>query len=253
MIKRGRKPALYIGEIKMKRVDGRELDELRDLKIQRNYLKDPQGSVLIEMGDTKVICTAFVEDTVPPFLRDTGKGWITAEYSMLPASTQTRKRRDRGGKVDGRSQEIQRLIGRSLRSIIDLEKLGEVTIRVDCDVIQADGGTRTASINGAFIALYDAIEWLKNQGKLKETPIRYFVSAISVGIVNDTPMLDLPYVEDSKAKVDMNVVMSEDGRIIEIQGTGEEEPFSTDELFKLLDLAKKGCKEINDYQREVLS
>ena len=236
----------------MQRVDKRKLDELRTLKITRNYLKDPQGAVLIEMGDTKVICTAFVEETVPPFLKNTGKGWITAEYSMFPGSTQTRKRRDRGGKVDGRSQEIQRLIGRSLRSIIDLEKLGEVTIRVDCDVIQADGGTRTASINGAFIALYDAVNWLKKEGKLDESPIKYFVSAISVGIVEETPLLDLPYIEDSKAKVDMNVVMSDDGKIIEIQGTGEEAPFSTDELFKLLELAKKGCAEINEYQKNIL-
>jgi len=236
----------------MQRVDKRKLDELRTLKITRNYLKDPQGAVLIEMGDTKVICTAFVEKSVPPFLVGKGKGWITAEYSMLPSSTQTRKRRDRAGKVDGRSQEIQRLIGRSLRSIIDLEKLGEVTIRIDCDVIQADGGTRTASINGAFIALYDAIEWLKKEDDLKESPIKYFVSAISVGIVSDVALLDLPYIEDSQAKVDMNIVMSEDGRIIEIQGTGEEEPFSTDELVQLLDLAKKGCGEINEYQRSIL-
>ncbi len=236
----------------MKRVDKRKFDQLRELKIQRNYLKDPQGSVLIEMGDTKVICTAFVEKSVPPFLKDTGKGWITAEYNMLPASTQTRKRRDRGGKIDGRSQEIQRLIGRSLRSVIDLKKLGEVTIRVDCDVIQADGGTRTASINGAFIALYDAIKWLEKDSDLKENPINYFVSAISVGIVEDTAVLDLPYIEDSNALVDMNVVMSEDGRIIEIQGTGEERPFAVEELMELLNLAKKGCKEISEYQKKVL-
>lgn len=236
----------------MKRVDKRKFDELRELKIQRNYLKDPQGSVLIEMGDTKVICTAFVEKSVPPFLKDSGKGWITAEYNMLPASTQTRKRRDRSGKIDGRSQEIQRLIGRSLRSVIDLEKLGEVTIRVDCDVIQADGGTRTASINGAFIALYDAIEWLKKDSNLKENPVNYFVSAISVGIVEDTAVLDLPYIEDSNAIVDMNVVMSGDGRVIEIQGTGEERPFAIEELMELLDLAKKGCKSINEYQKNIL-
>lgn len=236
----------------MKRVDKRKFDELRELKIQRNYLKDPQGSVLIEMGDTKVICTAFVEKSVPPFLKDSGKGWITAEYNMLPASTQTRKRRDRSGKIDGRSQEIQRLIGRSLRSVIDLEKLGEVTIRVDCDVIQADGGTRTASINGAFIALYDAIEWLKKDSNLKENPVNYFVSAISVGIVEDTAVLDLPYIEDSNAIVDMNVVMSGDGRVIEIQGTGEERPFAIEELMELLDLAQKGCKSINEYQKNIL-
>ncbi len=237
----------------MKREDKRNFDELRELKIQRNYLKDPQGSVLIEMGDTKVICSAFVEKTVPPFLKDTGKGWITAEYSMLPGSTQTRKRRDRGGKIDGRSQEIQRLIGRSLRSVVDLEKLGEVTIRVDCDVIQADGGTRTASINGAFVALHDAVEWLMKDSGLTENPVNYFVSAISVGIVEDTAVLDLPYIEDSNAMVDMNVVMSEDGRIIEIQGTGEERPFSVDEMTKLLNLAQKGCREINEYQKKILN
>jgi len=236
----------------MQRADKRKFDELRNLKIQRNYLKDPQGSVLIEMGDTKVICTAFVEKTVPPFLKDTGKGWITAEYNMIPASTQTRKRRDRGGKVDGRSQEIQRLIGRSLRSVIDLKKLGEVTIRVDCDVIQADGGTRTASINGAFIALYDAVEWLIKDSNLKNNPINYFVSAVSVGIVENEALLDLPYIEDSNAMVDMNVVMSEDGQIIEIQGTGEERPFSMEELTKLLSLAQKGCREINEYQKSIL-
>jgi ribonuclease PH len=236
----------------MQRVDKRKVDELRELKIQRNYLKDPQGSVLIEMGNTKVICTAFVEKTVPPFLKDTGKGWITAEYSMLPGSTHTRKRRDRDGKIDGRSQEIQRLIGRSLRSVVDLNKLGEVTIKLDCDVIQADGGTRTASINGAFIALYDAIEWLRKDGSLTESPIRNFISAISVGVVQDTAVLDLPYIEDSNASVDMNVVMSEDGKIIEIQGTGEENPFTSEQLFELLALAKKGCLEISEFQKNIL-
>ena len=237
----------------MIRIDRRKNDEKRNVVITPNYLLHPEGSVLIEMGNTKVICTATVEEKVPNFLKGQNKGWVTAEYSMLPRSTHTRKIRDIAkGKLDGRTSEIQRLIGRSLRSIVDLERLGERTIWLDCDVIQADGGTRTASINGAFIALYDAIEWLKKENDLKESPIRYFVSAISVGIVNDTALLDLPYIEDSQAKVDMNVVMSEDGRIIEIQGTGEEEPFSTDELVELLALAKKGCGEINEYQRDIL-
>ena len=236
----------------MKRVDSRELDEIRELKITRNYLKDPQGSVLIEAGDTKVICTAFVEESVPSFLRDTGKGWITAEYNMLPGSTHTRKRRNRT-KVDGRTQEIQRLIGRSLRSAIDLDALGEFTIRIDCDVIQADGGTRTASISGAFVALMDALNYLKDSGKIEEIPIKTFISAISVGIVQDTPVLDLCYIEDSSAKVDMNVVMTNDGKIIEIQGTGEEEPFTTEELTQLLTLAKKGCLDIYEKQKEALA
>jgi len=236
----------------MKRVDLRELNEIREMKITRNFLKDPQGSVLIESGDTKVICTAFVEETVPFFLKDTGKGWITAEYNMLPGSTHTRKRRDRT-KVDGRTQEIQRLIGRSLRSAVDLDNLGEFTIRVDCDVIQADGGTRTASISGAFVALMDALNYLKDNNKISELPIKTFISAVSVGIVNDTPMLDLCYVEDSNAKVDMNVVMTNDGKIIEIQGTGEEEPFTTEELTQLLTLAKKGCLDIYKIQKKALS
>ncbi len=235
----------------MERLNKRGFDSIREMKITRNFLKDPQGSVLIESGKTKVICTAFVEESVPSFLKGQGKGWITAEYNMLPGSTHTRKRRDRT-KVDGRTQEIQRLIGRSLRSAINLEKLGEFTIRVDCDVIQADGGTRTASISGAFVALMDALYYLKDNNKITEIPIDKFISAVSVGIVKDEPLLDLCYLEDSTAKVDMNVVMTDDGKIIEIQGTGEEEPFSFEELSKLLKLATKGCSDICNIQKEVL-
>jgi len=237
----------------MERHDKRKFNELRKIKITRNYLKYPNGSVLIETGNTKVICTAFIENDIPPFLKDTGKGWITAEYSMLPGSTQTRKRRDRNGKIDGRSQEIQRLIGRSLRSVVNLEKLGERTIKIDCDVIQADGGTRTASINGAFIALYDAINGLIKDKIITENPIESFVAAISVGIVENTALLDLPYEEDSRAMVDMNIVMTDKGEIIELQGTGEERPYTQNELLQLLSLAQKGIKEIINYQKKVLN
>jgi len=236
----------------MSRDDGRNFDELRNTKITKDYLMHPNASVLIEFGNTKVICSAFIEEGVPPFLKDTQKGWVTAEYNMIPASTQTRKRRDRNGKIDGRTQEIQRLIGRSLRSVIDLNKLGEITIKIDCEVIQADGGTRTTSINGAFIVLYETIEGLLKKGVIAQNPINSFVSAISVGIVDNEIVLDLPYSEDSRASVDMNLVMSGDGKIIEIQGTGEEAPFTIDELNDMLTLAKNGCKQINEYQRKVL-
>lgn len=235
----------------MNRIDGRTLAEKRPVKITRNYLKHPQGSVLIEMGDTKVICTAMVENKVPPFLKGEGKGWVTAEYSMLPGSTITRKRRSIG-KVDGRSQEIQRLIGRALRSIVDFELLGERTIWIDCDVIQADGGTRTASVTGSFVAMVDAMNELVKNGDLKKLPVKNYISAISVGIVNETAMLDLCYEEDSNAKVDMNVVMSDDGKIIEIQGTGEESPFTQTELLDLLKLAEKGTKELIELQKSIL-
>ena len=216
-----------------------------------------EGSVLIEMGDTKVICTASVEDKTAQHLRGTGKGWVTAEYGMLPRSTSTRKTRDSSrGKIDGRTMEIQRLIGRSLRSVTDLEKLGERTIWIDCDVIQADGGTRTASITGAFIAMVEAMKWMKENEMIETIPVKSFVSAVSVGILGDedgdTIVLDLPYEEDSSAKVDMNIVMTDQGEYIEVQGTGEDAPFRPDQLQQMLVLASKGCKELIQMQKEIL-
>lgn len=237
----------------MNRVDGRENDEIRKVNITRNYLKHPDGSVLIEMGDTKVICTAMIEDRVPRFLKGSDSGWVTAEYSMLPGSTETRKIRESSKrKLEGRTQEIKRLIGRSLRSVIDLEKLGERTIWIDCDVIQADGGTRTASITGAFVALVDALNKLYQDKMIPNIPLKSFVSAISVGIVEDNRILDLCYAEDSTAKVDMNVIMTDKSEFIEIQGTGEEAPFSREDLDELLSLAEKGNKELVEKQKEVL-
>ena len=237
----------------MTRIDGREFDQIRDLKITRNYTKYAEGSVFIEMGDTKILCNASIEDKVPPFLRNTGTGWINAEYSMLPRSTQQRKIRDASrGKIDGRSQEIQRLIGRAIRSVIDLEKLGERTIWIDCDVIQADGGTRTASITGAFVAVLDAINKLHKDKVIKHMPVRNFVSAISVGIVDGEYLLDLCYEEDSKAQVDMNIIMTDKGEFVELQGTGEECPFSRKDLEKLLELGEKGNKMLLKAQREAL-
>ncbi len=235
----------------MRRMDGRDLNEKRACEIKKHVLKHPDGSVEISMGDTRVLCTAFVEEGVPPFRQDTGKGWVTAEYNMLPGSTLTRKRRDRG-KVDGRSSEIQRLIGRSLRSIVNFEALGERTVTIDCDVLQADGGTRTASITGGYVALVLALKKLRRQGLIETWPLRDQVVAISVGVVEEAPCLDLCYVEDSRAKVDMNVIMTGDGRIIEVQGTGEEAPFSRKELNALLDLAEKGNRELADLQKQVL-
>lgn len=225
--------------MKMGRYDGRIAAAMRPVRITTEYLKHPDGSVLIEMGDTKVICTAMVEDRVPPFLRDTGKGWVTAEYNMLPGSTITRKRRDRD-KLDGRSQEIQRLIGRSLRSIIDLTKLGEHTIRIDCDVIQADGGTRTASITGGFVALYIALQKMVKEQKIKTIPVTRFMAAVSVGIVDNCAIADLCYHEDSKAQVDMNLVMDDCGSFIEVQGTGEDAPFTMIQLQEMLQLGTDG-------------
>ena len=237
----------------MKRIDKRSYDELRNVNITRNYLKHPQGSVLMEMGNTKVICTAMVDDKIPPFLKGTNTGWVTAEYSMLPGATQYRKTRDSvKGRVEGRSQEIQRLIGRSLRGIINLSQIGERTIWIDCDVIQADGGTRTASITGGFIALVDALNWLYEREHIKCIPISNFVSAISVGIVNEIPMLDLCYEEDHRALVDMNVVMTDKNEFVEIQGTGEGSTFSKNELYSLLDLAEKGNNELIIKQKETL-
>lgn len=235
------------------RPDGRELDAIRDVKITRNFTKYSQGSVLIEVGETKVICTATVEDGVPPFLKGTGSGWISAEYSMLPSATQKRKRRDSNkGKVDGRSQEIQRLIGRAIRSVVDLRSLGERTIWIDCDVIQADGGTRTASITGAYVALADALYTLFKNKEIKKMPIHSMLSAISVGVVDGEVRLDICYEEDSKAEVDTNIVMNNKGEFIEIQGTGEERPFTKNELNKILEYAEKGNKELMRKQREIL-
>ncbi|MBF8984363.1 ribonuclease PH [Lutibacter sp. B2] len=237
----------------MNRIDGRKENELRPVKITKDYLAYAEGSVLIEMGDTKVICSASIEERVPPFLKGKGTGWITAEYSMLPRSTQSRKIRESSrGKVDGRTQEIQRLIGRALRSVIDLKALGERTLWIDCDVIQADGGTRTASITGAFIALTDAIYKIYTTKKMKKFPIKNYVSAISVGVVGGQPILDLCYKEDSTAKVDMNVIMTEKKEFVEVQGTGEEAPFSREELMKLLELAEKGNTELIEIQKKIL-
>jgi ribonuclease PH len=233
------------------RVDGRKADELRRLKITKNYIRAAEGSVLIEMGDTKVICTATVDNSVPPFLRGKGTGWVTAEYAMLPRSSSQRIQRERS-KVGGRTHEIQRLIGRSLRSVVDMHALGERTVLIDCDVVQADGGTRTASITGAYVALVEALRHIKKQGLIETIPIRDFLAAISVGIVGGKPMLDLCYVEDSGAEVDMNLVMTGTGRIVEVQGTAEGEPFSRTELGKLIALGEKGIRSLVKKQRELL-
>ena len=237
----------------MNRIDNRLFDELRQVKITKDYLLYPNGSVLIEFGNTKVICTAIVEERVPPFLKGTGKGWVTAEYSMLPGSTKNRKARDINKlKMDGRSQEIQRLIGRSLRSVVDLGGFGERTVAVDCDVIQADGGTRTASITGAFVAMACAFNSMKKESLIEKLPVKSFVSAISAGIVGDEKLLDLCYEEDSNAIVDMNIVMTVKNEFIEVQGTGEESPFKYDELIELIKLGTKGCQELYKIQREAL-
>ena len=237
----------------MQRIDGRNNEQIRPVKIIRNYLKHAEGSVLIEMGDTKVICTASVDDKVPPFIKGTGKGWITSEYGMLPRSTETRKPRESArGKIDGRTMEIQRLIGRALRSIVNLEKLGEITIYIDCDVIQADGGTRTASITGSFVALVDALYNLVQQEKLKEVPLNGYIAAVSVGIKDGEAILDLNYAEDSTCQVDMNMVMTDRGEFIEIQGTGEESPFNKVQLQEMMELAEKGIQELIEIQKQSL-
>lgn len=236
----------------MNRIDARAKDQIRTVLLTDEFLRSPEGSVLIEVGNTKVICTAMVENSTARHLTGTGQGWITAEYAMLPGSTATRKKRDKGDKQDGRGVEIQRLIGRSLRAVVDMEKLGERTIWIDCDVIQADGGTRTASITGAFVAMVEAMKRLKADGILDEIPITGFVSAVSVGIVDGEPMLDLCYEEDSRAMIDMNVVMTDAGEYVEIQGTGEERPFTGAELTQLLALAEKGCRELHALQKQVI-
>lgn len=236
------------------RPDERRIDQLRDIKIEPNFTKHPEGSVLITVGDTKVICNATVEERVPPFMRGQGKGWITAEYAMLPRATEQRNIRESSkGKVSGRTMEIQRLIGRALRAVVDLDKIGERTIWIDCDVIQADGGTRTASITGAYVAMVYALGTLLKKEAITELPITDYLAAISVGVMPDgASVLDLQYVEDASAAVDMNVVMTGEGEFVELQGTGEESTFSSGQLQEMLQLADKGLKEIFELQKEAL-
>lgn len=236
------------------RPNNRELNQIRPVKITRHYTKYAEGSVLIEFGETKVLCNATIEETVPRFLKGQQQGWVTAEYGMLPRATHSRTQREAAkGKQTGRTMEIQRLIARSLRAVVDLKALGERTITVDCDVIQADGGTRTASITGACVALHDAINHLIENGTLKTNPLKGLVAAVSVGIVDGEAVCDLEYMEDSNAETDMNVVMVEDGRMVEVQGTAEGEPFSHDELLRLFDLAKQGINQLVAAQREALN
>lgn len=236
------------------RPSGRTAEQIRPIKITRHYTKHAEGSVLIEFGDTKVLCNATIEEGVPRFLKGQNQGWITAEYGMLPRATNTRTQREAAkGKQTGRTMEIQRLIARSLRAAVDLSQLGEFTITVDCDVIQADGGTRTASISGACVALYDALTQMVKKGLLKTNPFKGFIAGISVGIVNEQAVCDLEYIEDSNAETDMNVVMTDDGKIIEIQGTAEGEPFSHEELLTLLALAKDGISTIIKHQKIALN
>ncbi len=236
------------------RPSSRQPNQLRSIRITRNYTKHAEGSVLIECGDTRVICTASVDEKVPPHKKGSGEGWVTAEYGMLPRSTGERMGREAAkGKQSGRTQEIQRLIGRSLRAVVDLGKLGERTIVLDCDVIQADGGTRTASITGAFVALQDAVIGLMNKGLVKENPLKDFVAAISVGIYEGTPVLDLDYAEDSACDTDMNVVMLGSGHFVEVQGTAEGHPFSREEMDTLLELAKNGIGQLVEMQRTALA
>jgi ribonuclease PH len=235
------------------RTQGRAAGALRPVTITRRYTKHAEGSVLVAFGDTQVLCTASVEDKVPPFKRGSGEGWLTAEYGMLPRATHTRSDREAAkGKQSGRTQEIQRLIGRSLRCVFDLAALGERTISLDCDVIQADGGTRTAAITGAFVAAHDAVSWLIAQDKLAASPIRDFVAAVSVGIVDGTPLLDLEYLEDSACDTDMNVVMTGAGGFVEVQGTAEGAAFSRDEMGALLQLADDGIRQLIAAQRKAL-
>jgi len=232
----------------------RELNQLRDVEIIRHYTKHAEGSVLVKFGDTHVLCTASVDEKVPGFLKGKGQGWVTAEYGMLPRSTGSRMDRESAkGKQSGRTQEIQRLIGRSLRAIIDLQKLGERSIQIDCDVIQADGGTRTASITGAYVALHDAVSTLLKNGKITQSPLKDSVAAISVGMHQGQAVLDLDYIEDSDCDTDMNVVMTGSGGFVEIQGTAEGEPFSREAMDAMLDLAAFGIKQLTDKQKEVLS
>jgi ribonuclease PH len=245
--------ALTIRQMSYQRSAGRQADALRHISLQRHYTRHAEGSVLVCFGDTQVLCTASVEEKVPPFKRGSGQGWLTAEYGMLPRATHTRNDREAAkGKQSGRTQEIQRLIGRSLRSVFDLSALGERTIALDCDVLQADGGTRTAAITGAFVAAHDAVAWLLAQGKLQASPIRDFVAAVSVGVVQGVPLLDLEYVEDSACDTDMNVVMTGSGGFVEVQGTAEGAPFSRTEMDALLALATQGIGRLNALQRQAL-
>ncbi|HEY3304815.1 MAG TPA: ribonuclease PH [Candidatus Binatia bacterium] len=236
------------------RTDGRKDRELRSILITPGYIKHADGSVLIEVGDTRVICTAKLEDRVPPFLRNSGKGWITAEYGMLPGSSQERIARESSrGKIGGRTHEIQRLIGRSLRAIADLKLFGEKTVWIDCDVIQADGGTRTASITGAYVALVEGVRrWVKN-GIIEKSPVRDAVAAVSIGIVDGKVLLDLNYAEDSRAEVDMNIVMTGSGKFIEVQGTAEHVPFTRKKLDRLTEVAQQGIRELIKAQKRVLN
>ena len=235
------------------RKDGRKPDEMRPVLIERNYTKFAHGSVLIQVGNTKVICTASVDDGVPPHKKNTGQGWITAEYSLLPGSTPKRVSRESSrGKVGGRTHEIQRLIGRSMRSIVDLSAIGERTIWLDCDVIQADGGTRVASITGAYVALVDAINWLKKNVEITAEPLLGSVAAVSVGVVDSVPLLDLCYEEDVSADVDMNIVLTGDGEYVELQGTAEKQTFSEEELAQMMGQAKRGIRELTLIQKDAL-
>jgi ribonuclease PH len=235
------------------RPSGRKPDQLRPVRITRGYTRNPEGSVLVEFGDTRVLCTASVEERVPPFLKESGRGWVTAEYGMLPRATNTRGEREAArGKQSGRTQEIQRLIGRSLRAVIDTAVLGPRSIQIDCDVIQADGGTRTAAITGSFVALHDAITWLQRKNLIAKSPIKDFVAAVSVGIHGGAPVLDLDYPEDSASGCDMNVVMTGAGRFVEVQGTAEGEAFSRRELDALLELAGRGIAELIGAQKKAL-
>lgn len=235
------------------RSNERSNDQLRNVELLPNYIMHPEGAVLVSFGNTKVICTATIENKVPPFMRGQGKGWIAAEYSMLPRATHTRNIRESArGKVGGRTMEIQRLIGRALRAAIDLDKIGERTILIDCDVIQADGGTRTASITGAMVALKLALQKLVTEGTLKEMPLKHYIAAVSVGIIDGKAVLDLDYKEDSAAEVDMNVVMTDEGQFVEVQGTGEESTFTYDQLQQMLVLAKTGIEALIALQKEII-
>lgn len=236
----------------MQRSDGRTPDQLRPITFERGFTKHAQGSVLASFGETRVLCTAFVQDGVPHFLKGKGKGWVTAEYSMLPSSTQDRKQREKGARVDGRSVEIQRLIGRSLRAIVDMKALTERTIWIDCDVLQADGGTRTAAISGAYVALMDAVTWMDEKRLLRKWPIETALGAVSVGVVGGRPLLDLCYEEDKNAGSDMNLVMTGKGEFVEVQGAAEGAAFSRDELNSLIDLGEGGIREIFDIQKAAL-
>lgn len=237
----------------MTRHDGREQSALRDLRFERQFTEHAQGSVLACFGRTRVLCTATITDTVPHFLRGKGQGWMTAEYAMLPSSTPGRKSRDRAGKVDGRSVEIQRLIGRSMRAVVDLKRLPEKTVWIDCDVLQADGGTRTTAISGAWIALHDALTWMQDKRQLREWPLMDQLAAVSVGVVDGQPVCDLDYVEDSQADTDMNLVMTGGGTFIEVQGSAEGAPFDREQLDAMLNMGETGIRQIFEAQKEALA